>query len=128
MDNYVHNAVHNMCIDRALAWASTYMGTVESLERGSATMAYLIGAPERVTAPVLVLAKILFWRPDRPWLLQTMAWQTDDMLPNFPKLSNYLDWWQATLDGKIFAVDVAHSRDGRPVEYRNVDKGVFRLQ
>ena len=74
----------------------------------------------------LTTAEIIYRRPDRHWLLQTYVWQGYDMFPNFPALKDFLAFWEAKLEGPLFAVTVAHSKLIKPAELRAVD-GVFRL-
>ena len=74
----------------------------------------------------LTTAQILYRMPDHPSLLQTYVWQNYDLFPNFPALRDFLSFWQAKLEGPLFAVTVAHSKLIKPAELRAVD-GVFRL-
>lgn len=74
----------------------------------------------------LTTAEILYRRPDRDWLLQSYVWQQYDLFPHFPALKEFLSFWESKLDGKLFAVTVAHSKLVKPAELRSVD-GVFRL-
>ena len=74
----------------------------------------------------LTTARILYRRPDHPWLLQTYIWQEYDLCPDFPVLQGFLGFWQKKLDGALHSVMVAHSKLLRPAELRAVD-GVFRL-
>jgi len=74
----------------------------------------------------LTTARILYRRPDHPWLLQTYIWQEYDLCPDFPVLQGFLGFWQKQLDGALHSVMVAHSKLLRPAELRAVD-GVFRL-
>ena len=74
----------------------------------------------------LTTAEILYRRPDRRWLLQSYVWQDYDLFPKFPALRDFLNFWQAKLDGPLFSVTVAHSRLVKPAELKAVD-GVFRL-
>jgi uncharacterized protein Usg len=41
----------------------------------------------------LTTARILYGRPDHPWLLQTYVWQDYDRCPNFPVLNRFLGFW-----------------------------------
>ncbi|ADJ24166.1 Usg family protein [Hyphomicrobium denitrificans ATCC 51888] len=66
----------------------------------------------------LTTAEILYRLPDHPSLLQSYIWQEYDLAPRFPKLKSFLDFWTATLDGKLFKVTVAHSELIRPAEVR----------
>ena len=74
----------------------------------------------------LTTAQILYRMPDHPSLLQTYVWQNYDLFPNFPALKDFLAFWQAKLEGPLFAVTVAHSKLIKPAELRVAD-GVFRL-
>jgi uncharacterized protein Usg len=74
----------------------------------------------------LTTAEILYRLPDHPALLQTYLWQDYDLHPRFPKLTAFLDFWNAKLEGKLFRVCVAHSRLIKPSEIKMVD-GQFRL-
>jgi len=74
----------------------------------------------------LTTAEILYRMPDHPSLLQTYIWQDYDLHPRFPKLTGFLNFWAAKLEGRLYRVRVAHSKLIRPGEIRFVD-GQFRL-
>jgi uncharacterized protein Usg len=74
----------------------------------------------------LTTAHILYRRPDYHWLLQSYVWQAYDLFPEFPELQRFLNFWEKSLDGPLFAVTVAHSKLIKPAELRAVD-GVLRL-
>lgn len=66
----------------------------------------------------LTTAHILYRMPDHPSLLQSYIWQEYDISPRFPKLTGFLEFWQAKLDGRLYRVTVAHHKLLRPVEIR----------
>jgi uncharacterized protein Usg len=74
----------------------------------------------------LTTAEIMYWRPDRRWLLQTYVWQEYDLCPSFPELFRFLGFWQKKLEGPLHCIRVAHSDLIRPAEITAVD-GIFRL-
>jgi uncharacterized protein Usg len=74
----------------------------------------------------LTTAQILYRMPDHPSLLQTYVWQNYDLCPKFPELFKFLAFWQRSLEGPLFSVQIAHSNLVRPTEIKAVD-GVFRL-
>ena len=74
----------------------------------------------------LTTARILYRRPDHPWLLQTDVWQEYDLCPDFPSLQKFLAFWRTSLEGPLHSVMVAHSKLIKPAELRPVD-GEFRL-
>ena len=66
----------------------------------------------------LTTAEILYHLPDHPALLQSYIWQDYDLHPRFPKLKDFLDFWTAKLDGKLYMVTVAHHKLIAPAEVR----------
>ena len=52
----------------------------------------------------LTTAEILYHLPDFPTLLQTYIWQNVDAPPKYPRLHQFLDFWEAELDGKLHSV------------------------
>lgn len=69
----------------------------------------------------LTTAEIIYRLPDHPVLLQSYIWQDYDLAPRFPKLKEFLEFWAAKLEGKLFKVIVAHSKLIRPAELRLLD-------
>jgi uncharacterized protein Usg len=54
----------------------------------------------------LTTAEILYRLPDHPALLQSYIWQDYDLLPDYPVLHRFLDFWRRSLDGQLYAVSV----------------------
>lgn len=69
----------------------------------------------------LTTAEILYRMPDHQSLLQTFLWQDFDLHPRFPKLRNFLDFWEANLDGPLYKVTVCHQQLVTPAEVRILD-------
>lgn len=69
----------------------------------------------------LTTAEILYRLPDYPTLLQSYIWQEYDLAPKFPKLNQFLHFWETTLDGPLFKVTVASQRLISPREIRMLD-------
>ena len=74
----------------------------------------------------LTTAEILYRMPDHPALLQQFIWQEYDVHPRFPKLKTFLNFWTHNLEGKLFAVKVAHKKLITPAELKLVNAD-FRL-
>lgn len=74
----------------------------------------------------LTTAEILYRLPDYPRLLQSYVWQDYDLAPRFPKLTDFLGFWHANLDGALYRIRVAHKTLIAPTEFRFVE-GVLRL-
>ncbi len=68
----------------------------------------------------LATAEILYHLPDHPSLLQSFIWQQYDLVPEYPNLRRFLDWWDAHLDGKIHSVHVCAAAPVRPSGWRHI--------
>lgn len=69
----------------------------------------------------LTTAEILYRLPDFPQLIQSFVWQDYDYAPEFPRLLEFLDYWQANLDGPLHRVTVTHKKLISPAEMRYLD-------
>ncbi|MEL6197199.1 MAG: usg protein [Pseudomonadota bacterium] len=68
----------------------------------------------------LATAEIIYRMPDARSLLQTFVWQDYDLAPEFPKLHDFLAFWERELDGPIHSVRLAHAQLIGPREVRMV--------
>jgi uncharacterized protein Usg len=66
----------------------------------------------------LTTAEILYRLPDHPALLQSFVWQELDLLPEFPALRKFLDFWEKKIDGKLYSVKVCHADVIGPADVR----------
>jgi uncharacterized protein Usg len=55
----------------------------------------------------LTTAEILYHMPDHPSVLQSFIWQDLDLVPGFPVLNRFLQFWQSSIDGRLHSVRVA---------------------
>ena len=70
----------------------------------------------------LATAEILYHLPDHPLLLQSYTWQEYDLVPQFPILRKFLEFWDRTLEGKIHSVMVMNAKLIKPSEFRHVSQ------
>jgi len=75
----------------------------------------------------LTTAQIYYHLPDHPDLLQEFIWQHYDLAPKFPKLFNFLDFWEQKIDGALHSVYVAKKELISPADNRVFD-AEFTLQ
>jgi uncharacterized protein Usg len=54
----------------------------------------------------LTTAEILYHLPDHPGILQSFVWQQLDLVPEFPQLRKFLDFWVREIDGPLHSVKV----------------------
>ncbi len=66
----------------------------------------------------LTTAKIIYHLPDYHDLLQEYIWQDYDIAPQFPVLTNFLDFWTREIEGKLHSVYVAKRSIITPGDYR----------
>lgn len=74
----------------------------------------------------LTTAEILYHMPDHPSMLQSFIWQQLDIAPEFPRLKEFLAFWEREIEGKLHSVRVGSCDLVKPGEWRNVD-GLYRV-
>ena len=52
----------------------------------------------------LVTVDILYWMPDYHHILQEFIWQTDDLVPEMPRVHKFLNFWHENIDAVISEV------------------------
>ena len=70
----------------------------------------------------LTTAEILYRMPDYPSLVQSFIWQEYDMVPRYPRLSAFLDYWTRNIEGRLHRVRVAHVGLVSPAELKMIDE------
>jgi uncharacterized protein Usg len=69
----------------------------------------------------LTTAEITYHLPDWPTLLQTYLWQEYDLAPRFPRLREFLAFWEENLDGPLHSVRLASAKLLTPSQFRHLD-------
>lgn len=69
----------------------------------------------------LTTAEILYRLPDHQSLLQSFVWQDYDLHPSFPRLRDFLRFWESNLEGPLYKVTVCHRELISPSEVRLLD-------
>ena len=93
---------------------------------GSRSAPSTLGLLRQLQGHRLTTAEIIYRLPDHPALLQTYVWQSLDTAPRFPKLRDFLGYWEENLEGALHIVRVASRQLIRPAEFRFID-GQLRL-
>ena len=65
----------------------------------------------------LVTLNILYWMPDYNNILQQFIWQTKDIVPEYPRVHRFLNFWYKEIDAVIAEVHIADSQNH---EYRPI--------
>lgn len=66
---------------------------------------YLMRLWER---PQIATLQILYYMPDYRNLLQEFVWQTNDHVPDFPRIHRFLWYWKDNIDATIHSIEVSH--------------------
>jgi len=80
----------------------------------------------QLTGYRLTTAEVLYYMPDHPSLLQSFVWQKIDLVPGFPALKRFLDYWRAYIEADLHSVRVASAELLPGSDARHVE-GSFRL-
>lgn len=65
----------------------------------------------------LTTAEIQYRAPDYPNLVQSYLWQSLDRLPDFPKLNEFLCFWEQELEGTLHSVRIGYVGIVQPAEW-----------
>tara|TARA_B100001564_G_C20658963_1_gene680612 strand:+ start:459 stop:719 length:261 start_codon:yes stop_codon:yes gene_type:complete len=74
----------------------------------------------------LTTAEIIYHLPDHPALLQTFVWQEYDKNPDFPRLNDFLAFWERKIEGKLHSVNVTSCEFIQPSELSLID-GEYKI-
>lgn len=56
-----------------------------------------------------VLLGVIYYMPAHPSLLQEFAWQTDDIIPGFPRIHRFLNFWRTNIPAVIREVQLSYA-------------------
>lgn len=87
--------------------------------------------PARETALMLngyglTTAEMFYRMPDYRNVLNSFTWQHYDLAPDYPRLFDFIAFWQAEIEGALHSVRFTHRKLIAPGEWRNVT-GEFTL-
>lgn len=66
--------------------------------------------------------QIYYWIPDHKDLLQEFVWQTEDLIPEFPRVHKFLWHWKNNIIAPIESIQLSHSDHFGKTEYINCKK------
>jgi uncharacterized protein Usg len=74
----------------------------------------------------LTTAEIFYRMPDFRNVLNTFVWQEYDLAPDYPRLFDFIEFWQGQIEGPLHSVRFTHRKLIAPGEWRSV-VGEWRL-
>ena len=68
-----------------------------------------------------VLINVYYWMPDYNNVLQEFMWGTEDIVPEYPRVHKFLNYWHHNIDAVISEVLVSHatSKSFRSVDWQS---------
>lgn len=78
----------------------------------------LTTTPDALNANVLLTAEIAYRMPDFRNIVQIFIWQKPDIVPGYPNLEAFLDFWDRDIEGPIHSVRIVRGRLILPGEVR----------
>ena len=57
----------------------------------------------------LVLINVNYFMPDYNHIIQQFIWQTEDVLPQLPRTTRFLDYWKDNIDAVINEVFISYT-------------------
>tara|TARA_A100001388_G_C28729952_1_gene480941 strand:- start:921 stop:1172 length:252 start_codon:yes stop_codon:yes gene_type:complete len=57
----------------------------------------------------VVTVEILYYMPDYNDIVQEFIWQTDDIVPEIPRVHKFLNFWKHNIEAVIKEVQVGYS-------------------
>jgi uncharacterized protein Usg len=73
--------------------------------------------------PTLITVDVFYYRPQSS-ILQEFIWQTEDVLPEHPRVTKFLLFWKDNIEAVIQQVLIAHSNGSlRPVDLAHLFSG-----
>lgn len=74
----------------------------------------------------LTTAELIYRMPDYTSVLNTFTWQDYDLAPDYPRLFQFIEFWQKEIEGKLHTVRFAHRKLLGPTDYQQI-VGEFRV-
>ena len=68
----------------------------------------------------IVTVDILYWMPDYENVLQEFVWQTSDIVPDYPRVHRFLNYWRENIEAVISEVKVADAIDNSYLPVKEV--------
>lgn len=65
-----------------------------------------------------IIVNVLYWMPDYNNILQQFMWSTEDVVPEYPRVKKFLNFWHENIEAVISEVQIANSQTR---SYRSVD-------
>lgn len=90
-------------------------------------MSLIMSETEKMLKGYGLLTAIFYYRmPDFQSVLNTFIWQEYDLAPDYPKLFDFIEFWQNEIEGPLHSVEFNFRKQISAGEWRNV-RGEYPL-
>ena len=66
--------------------------------------------------------QIYYYIPDHRTLLQEFLWQTEDLIPEFPRIHKFLTHWKVNIEAPIHEINVSYTDPFDKTRYINCNQ------
>ncbi len=74
----------------------------------------------------LTTAEMIYRMPDYTSVLNTFVWQDYDLAPDYPKMFEFIEFWEREIEGQLHTVRFAHRKLLSPTDWQQI-VGEFRI-
>lgn len=67
----------------------------------------------------LSIVQMFYYMPDYPLVLNTFTWQFYDLEPDYPRMFEFIEFWQREVEGNLQGVKFSHSKMLGPSAWRH---------
>lgn len=75
----------------------------------------------------LTTVEVIYRMPDYHSILQEFIWQTLDRSPEYPRIQQFLEYWEENIEAPIYSVRIANNPILSAYDIKTVDK-YFKIQ
>lgn len=68
----------------------------------------------------LTTAEMIYRMPDHKHVLNCYVWQDYDLAPDYPRLFEFIEFWNDTIEGPLHSVRFTHRKQLAAGEWRHV--------
>ena len=68
----------------------------------------------------LTTAEMIYRMPDHIHVLNSFVWQDYDLAPDYPRLFEFIEFWNDTIEGPLHSVRFTHRKQVSASEWRHV--------
>ena len=56
----------------------------------------------------LVMVNVLYYMPDYRHIVQKFYWETEDIVPDIPRVHRFLNYWHKEIDAVISDIEISY--------------------